>query len=754
MVIATMLIGCIVLRLLGAIRALLLFRTCDIKSTWRWLSLIVFLPVLPPTIQLVRYLFEPGFSTPHILDLCIGLIISLVLLASIFFIEPIFRQIYEFRTDLQKKTTEIDLAQSIANLGVWEWDIPKNTVRWSDHTFRLFGHQPDDLEPNFDLFMDHVHPEDRELVRQKIHATLEHGEPYSFKFRIRRADGSERTLATSAQLFRNPDGQPLLLKGISHDITEVYQAQEKNRRSDLTLETIGRLAKIGGWEIDLTTNPRKLTWTEEIFKIHELPHDKQPTVEEAIAFYTPETQQLIRENVGNGIASGQSWYAECPITTTTGKRVWLRSVGEAEYKDGKVTRVYGSAQDITEIKETEQALQTSLKRTLEYETLFILSNALTCIGGFDGYFKRINPRFTETLGYSEEELFQRPWLDFVHPADHKSTIAEAEALIAGGYETHHFVNRYICKDGSILWFSWHAKADPENQRFYCVAVDTTDLVKTEEENRVLQEQIIQAEKLEILGVLAGGVAHDFNNVLSTMLGHCCLIQDDLHNPESISFSLSEMEAAIDRAKEMTDQLFAIAGKGEPTLKKVDLQKLVEETCKLVKGVLSKNAKLTFEFSADLPQFSADAMQIRQVIMNLLTNASDALEDAPGEILVKTGSVDLQNPADFSPFAPKGTLPGQFVFLEVSDTGCGMSAEIVQKVFLPFFSTKRNGRGIGLASSCRIAKRHGGFLRVESTPGQGTCFKAYFPLVFRDHLPIPKKSGARTGGLPTVVAGES
>jgi two-component system cell cycle sensor histidine kinase/response regulator CckA len=275
-------------------------------------------------------------------------------------------------------------------------------------------------------------------------------------------------------------------------------------------------------------------------------------------------------------------------------------------------------------------------------------------------------------------------------------------------------------------------------------VDISNLKRMEDERQQLQLKMVETQKLESLGVLAGGIAHDFNNLLTVIIANANLIrvteEADLKEEH-----LAAVETAGQRATELCRQLLTYAGRGNYVSGAIGLSDLVQETARLLEVSISKKARLVLLLSRDLPAVQADASQIRQVVMNLVINASDALGDATGEIRVSTylGRFEVSPGTLVHSFAE---LPGDSVCLEVSDTGQGMAPETLRRIFEPFFTTKFTGRGLGLAAVLGIVRACRGTLAVESVPGRGTTFRLY----------LPAASGpARAGqGLPAAEAAEA
>jgi PAS domain S-box-containing protein len=293
-----------------------------------------------------------------------------------------------------------------------------------------------------------------------------------------------------------------------------------------------------------------------------------------------------------------------------------------------------------------------------------------------------------------------------------------------------------------------------------------DLLRREQAARRAAEaseaQSRHVQKLESLGVLAGGIAHDFNNLLHVVLGNADIALSRLPRRSPATKPLEEVIRATIRAADLTRQMLAYSGKGAFVVGHLDLSTEVREMATLLRTAISKQATLVWELASDLPAVNADATQIRQIVMNLITNASDALKDTPGTITLRTGVLWPEELKDAPLGAPiqggeRIETSGPYVFLEVTDTGCGMAPDTLQRIFDPFFSTKYAGRGLGLAAVMGIVQSHRGLIRIRTEPGEGTSFRVLFPAVagsIHGHeTPSAARSDWRGEGTVLVVEDE-
>lgn len=336
-----------------------------------------------------------------------------------------------------------------------------------------------------------------------------------------------------------------------------------------------------------------------------------------------------------------------------------------------------------------------------------------------------HPLFAKTVSY---EIGGHTWtLFFASTLTFESTIDKEKPLIV--LTTGTLI--------SLLFFAVALSLATTHGRAVALANDMTEaLRKSEEEKLVLQAQMLNAQKLESLGVLAGGIAHDFNNLLTSIMGNTEMALNETPESSPVREYMEKAAEGVKRASELTKQMLAYSGKGRFVIENIDLSNLVESTAELLRISIGKNADITFNLAKNLPQMEADATQIRQVVMNLIINASDAIGENQGIIKVSTGIMECDraflNDADIGKELPEGT----YVYMEVSDNGCGMDNETKARIFDPFFTTKFTGRGLGLAAVLGIVRGHKGALKVYSKAGEGTTFKVLFPKSDRYIEPKP------------------
>ncbi len=357
-----------------------------------------------------------------------------------------------------------------------------------------------------------------------------------------------------------------------------------------------------------------------------------------------------------------------------------------------------------------------------------------------------SPRWAGMLGYTLEEIGRgrKSFFDRVHPDDLPRVMADIDHMENGmDHYAHEF--RMRAKSGEWKWILDRGKVvarDPATGKPLRITGTHTDITArklAEETADKLEQKMQETQKLESLGVLAGGIAHDFNNLLSVVLGNASLARLEAAETPANAARLESIITAAHRAAELCRQLLAYAGKGSFSLTRLSLNELITETTRLLELSISKQARLEFALTPAVPSIEADPSQLRQIIMNLVINASEALgENNAGTIRLATSVVTLPRPgaADSGPVAE--LAPGEYVCMEISDTGCGMPPEVLARIFDPFFTTKFTGRGLGLAAVLGIVRTHQGALQVASTAGRGSTFRIYLPVsqAQTDH-PFPR-----------------
>jgi PAS domain S-box-containing protein len=403
--------------------------------------------------------------------------------------------------------------------------------------------------------------------------------------------------------------------------------------------------------------------------------------------------------------------------------------------------------DITERRRAESALRASEER---YRALYEDNPSMYFTVDKNGVVMSVNRYGAEQLGYRVAELVDRPVLDVFYEEDRESAREHLAECLRNPDRSFDWEFRKVRFDGSIVWVREFARVvrDASGEPLVLIVCeDITQRKTAEDERRSLATQVQYAQKLESLGLMAGGIAHDFNNLLVGVLGNAGLALSRLPEGSPLRKDILAVEKAADRAADLCKQLLAYSGRGRFEVQAIDLSELVRDMGDLLNVAVAKKTTVRYDLTPDLPAIEGDAAQMRQIIMNLMTNASEAIGDETGSIEVSTRTERIREDYD-NPLAGRLT-PGCYVCLEVTDSGRGMDDETSSRIFDPFFTTKFTGRGLGLAAVLGIVRGHNGAIDVRSEPGRGTTFRALFPatdqpVVAGDATAKPRDVGQGSG----------
>ena len=348
----------------------------------------------------------------------------------------------------------------------------------------------------------------------------------------------------------------------------------------------------------------------------------------------------------------------------------------------------------------------------------------------DGNLVMLSPSAAGVLGYgSTQELLGRSAsLLWMRPSEWDEMTAEIRK--SGEVRDWEFLARRKDETSVVMSATFHQIRSEKNQSggFEGICRDITERKRTAEDKLQMQRRLLHAQKLESLGVLAGGIAHDFNNLLMVIMGNLEMAQEALP-PEATNarLAIEQAEQGARRASDITRQMLAYSGKGQFVIKNLNLSLLVEENARMLRAAISKTITLSLQLDPKLPLIRADEGQIQQVIMNLMTNAAESIEEGPGQVFLMTGVQECDEEYLRQSRLEKPPAAGKYVFLEVSDNGCGMDENTRQRLFEPFFTTKFAGRGLGMSAVLGIVQGHQGAILVNSEVGKGTSIRVLFPI---------------------------
>ena len=516
---------------------------------------------------------------------------------------------------------------------------------------------------------------------------------------------------------------------LSRTLSQQESVLHKLGKSEAKLRQAQTIAQMGDFTWDIATGA--ITWSDGMLRL--LQYDKTENMDYGkvkTQIHHPDDLDRVTRWLMDGIDSGVEYLApqEYRLIRKDGKAIHVQTNGQIEYQEGKAVKLFGTCLDITERKQAETVL---LERDHYISTILNTTQEGFWILDAQGKIIDVNEAYCRMSGYTKNELLQLSIPDLEANERSDETAERIKRITDNGSER--FETRHRRKDGSVfdveISTTWQGST---TQRFICFCHDISKRKKTE-------AQLQQAQKMESVGRLAGGVAHDFNNMLGVILGHAEMIMEQMDASQPFFSNLQEIQTAAQRSADLTRQLLAFARKQTISPKVLDLNKTVESMLMMLRRLIGENIDLAWVPGKKLWMTPMDPSQIDQILANLCVNARDAISDT-GKLTIETGTIVF----DESYCAQhQGFKPGEYVLLAVSDNGCGMDTDTQNNIFEPFFTTKGVGKGtgLGLATVYGIVKQNNGFINVYSEPGQGTIFKIYLPRYRGQTDPVGEKKSA-------------
>lgn len=584
----------------------------------------------------------------------------------------------------------------------------------------MLGYAPEELKQK--TFADITHPEDREdnigLIRELIEGKRD---ALRYEKRYLHKNGTPVWVRISVSLHHNVGGEAIGLVGITEDITIQKRAERALVKSEAALRFASKLGRLGAWEVKLPE--MEVTWSDETSSIFDLPVGEFPSVDDAISRYGPEHQERIRTAFEECVSEGTPFDEEdIRLISFKGTERFVRVLGEAvRDHNGKIVEARGAIQDTTDYYRAKEAVR-------ESEHRFRLLSKATNDAVWDWNLQTDelwwSDGFESLFGFSREEVEpdSKAWTNRIHPDDREKVVAEVDSAIAGSGEWWSDEYRFARKDGTYAFVldRGYLIRDAEGVAVRMVG-GMTDLT----DRRNLEAQLRQSQKMEAIGQLAGGVAHDFNNILTVINGYSDLLLRQTSETDRAHKALTGILDAGKRAEGLTRQLLAFSRRQVLAPRIVQINGIISDTAKMMGRLIGENIELELRLARDLHMVRVDPGQFEQILVNLAVNARDAMPNG-GKLLIETANVSLHN--TYCEAVP-GLEPGNYVSLSISDTGIGIPEEIKQHVFEPFFTTKEVGKGtgLGLATVFGIVKQSGGHITLYSEVGVGTTFRVYLPI---------------------------
>ncbi|MGD1032046.1 MAG: PAS domain-containing protein [Opitutaceae bacterium] len=519
------------------------------------------------------------------------------------------------------------------------------------------------------------------------------------------------------------------------------QAERTLAQNQLYLAQVLSGARLGLWNVDLKADRTQYdeSYAEMLgYRLEEIASDRKSWEGRIHPDDKPRVTALLD---GHLEGSSPHYEADYRIRMRQGGWKWIHARGAVIERtpDGAPLRIAGTHLDLTERK-TAEVEKNRLLNIIEASSDFIATSDLE----FRPLY--LNPAFRRLVGVGDLSPAGGPRLSDGHPKWAMKIIMEealpavhAKGVWVGESALLDAQGREVPVSQLILL---HRDDDGQPAAYSTIARDISRQKEVEAVRLATERKMLQAQKLESLGVMAGGIAHDFNNLLTAMLGNASLVEMDLPEGSPILSSVGQIRTAALRAAELCKQMLAYSGRGYFTPSRADLSAIVENTKQLLNASITKRCVLAYDLPRGLPPVEVDEGQIRQVLVNLAINASDAIGEQSGLIRISTG-LTRQDSAQlaktlFSPDLP----PGDYVLLEVSDNGGGMEPGVAARIFEPFFTTKFAGRGLGLPAALGIVRAHRGAITVQSEPGRGSTFRILLPASDGPADAAPEPASAR------------
>jgi PAS domain S-box-containing protein len=594
-------------------------------------------------------------------------------------------------------------------------DLNGIVTSWNRSAERIFGYTASEMigQPITVLM-----PPDRIAEESQILARIIKGECLDhFETVRRRKDGRLIDIALTISPVRNRDGTVIGASKIARDITDKRRAADELRSNQAQLLDSQRLVQVGSWDRDVATG--RVRWSDQMYRIFGLPDDTQPVFATFLSLVHPKDLGIIEEAEKRAVTADAPIVVEYRIIRPNGEVRFIRSVCEVvKNGQGAPVRFVGTDQDVTEQVKATELLQESETRLKSAERMAHVGNWIWDIkANRVSYSEEMLRILGQPQDYepSYEEAFQ-----IVAPQDKERADEWVRACLAERRGSRIEV-RILRPGGDMRTLACRSEVlldeDGSPARMFGTCQDVTDA-------RRAQEDAFARQKLESLGALASGIAHDFNNLLGATLAQAELATSELASGSHADEALKQIQEVAIRGSEIVRQLMIYAGKEGDVVELIDVSKAVEGMMGLLKVSVSRHATIVTDLAESLPAVKARPAQLRQIVMNLVVNASDAIRDREGIIRVTTRCVTLDHDLDVG--TSDCLAPGEYLELEVSDTGMGMSLETKSRVFDPFFTTKSAGRGLGLAVVHGIVRGLHGEIRVISEPGNGATFQILLP----------------------------
>ncbi len=695
--------------------------------------------------------------------------INLTLAISIQISFAIGKKLYE--AELVKLSDKFEKITTAMKEVVYEWDIENNLTKWEGDIEAIFGFKKEELEQAKLSWSNFIHPDDIDYAISKTNEALKSNvATLEIEYRVKRKDGKVIYCLDYAYIARDETGKAKSVLGMILDITQLKETEQKLLKREKVLKTINSCAetllKSINWEMELGKLIEEIGKSIDVSSVYVFQnHTKDSELVTSLLFRwrLPEIEKEVEksqlQNISYRLSGFERWIdilekrevicgpvKEFPfreylflsilgiksilvVPIFVGDKWWgfitlndCKSEREWEKSEIDAIRTFVDILGLAiQRGENEKALRESEEK---YRKLFEDSKDPIYISTPEGKLVDVNPAFVELFGYeSKEEILKVDIATelYENPEDRKKNLETIEKQgYIKDYELH-----LKTKDGrKLIVYDTSTPIFDEKGNIIAYQGILRDVTKI----KALEQQLLQSQKMESLGRLTAGIAHDINNSLTVLLVNTQIAQKSLpQDVQKADEKLKEIEQTIKKMGEFTKKLLIFSREQPAMMRTVDLNSIINDFMRVMLKALRENIKIELILAPKLPNVKADPALINQLLLNLIINAQEAIPDS-GRILIETYTRYIdQEYSDFHLDAK----PGNYVVLSVTDTGVGISKDIINRIFEPFFTTKEHGTGLGLSIVYGIVKQHGGFINVYSEVGQGTTFRVYLPAVYEE-----------------------
>jgi PAS domain S-box-containing protein len=628
--------------------------------------------------------------------------------------------------ELREGTLRLETVIRAGNVGLWDWNLLTNEVFYSPEWKRQIGYDDHEISNKFDEWQAHVHPDDLDRVIGIVRNYIEKPWPnYNIEFRFRHKDGSYRWILAQASLIYNEQGKPVRMMGSHVDITESKQAEKALHDSYLQYQQLTEQAIDGIFILD---NTGKFLFVNSSF-CQMLGYTREEMLKLSILDFHPEGQKDIGRQRIAKVLAGELQHFERSMKRKDGSEFWIE-VSAKVLDNGTIQNI---VRDITERRSIDEAKK---------EQLFFLQQLIDSIPNpvfykdTAGVYTGLNKAFESYLGKNREQIIGKTVYD-ISPQDLADKYKEMDEELFRDPGFQVYESRVLQADGTMrdVIFNKAPFYDKNNKLAGLVGIilDVTDIRRAEEEHRQLEARLSRSEKMEALGTLAGGVAHDLNNVLGVVISFAELLSEKVDDASPLRSYTKHIIDNSNRAAAIVDDLLTMARRGVQTEKVFSLNVTVTEYQKSpeYQKLLTIHPQVQIEtrLDPDLLNIQGSPVHLSKTVMNLVTNSMEAMLQG-GCLTITTQNRYLDRPVH----GYDELKEGDYVVLTVSDTGEGISEHDVRHIFEPFYTKKtmgKSGTGLGLSVVWGTVKDHSGYIDVESEPGRGATFTLYFPVTRKE-----------------------